>query len=234
MAKTKVFITGLGNYHKVGSGGGSSGEPNAYLKSASVEQNKLTIVNKENEQIIYEPQIPTVISTFVKNATISSTNLNLVCVENGVESTKSFGLSTSTINNLISSYLDQNFFEILKLYLGTGFIIDNNLKKISVNQLPEPPQPNFEGIFSKDTQANRYRLYDPATIYDGSSDIKYCLLDINSSEPSIKTYNDGTIPRNQFHEPLFIIDYQGNFNNKQNFLANCTNFNQPLNFSNCN
>ncbi len=239
MSKKKTFITGLGNYHLVGNGSGS-GEPNQYLKSASVNQTNtsLTLIDKENNEIVFTPPIPSEITQYIKNASVSGNTLTLTKQDN---TTIVYQLNTEAVNQLISDYLNQVFFTKLEQHLGSGFIIDDNNKLISVNNLPEPPKPTFTGIFSYDSQENKYRMYDHTTIFDSSQSIKYCLLDSNSSQPSLPISYSYTIERATFNEKIFINDSEGNFNGGVSgssgftqFLSNCQSFNQPLDLSNCN
>ena len=84
-------------------------------------------------------------------------------------------------------------------------------------------------------------MYDHTTIFDGSQPIKYCLLDVNSSQPSLPISYSYTIERAIFNEEIFINDVEGDFNGGVSgssgftqFLSNCQSFNQPLDLSNCN
>ena len=202
-----------------------------YVKSVLKVNDTLTFKNQSDEVVL--EYTPTQITQYIKNASVSGNKLTLTKQDDSIVN---YELNQSSIDQMVYTYLEQHFFETLKRYLGSGFVIDNEHQKISVNNLPEPPQPTFTGIFSKDTQANKYRMYDLNTIFAANGTVNYCLLNENSDEPSLPISYPYSIARQVFNEELIINDPLGNFNgtNFLNFLSNCTAYNQSLDFSNCN
>jgi hypothetical protein len=113
-------------------------------------------------------------------------------------------------------------------------VMDDNAQTITFNatDVPEPPEPTADGIYSFDTEKKIYRKYDENKIFDPSEAIKYCEGDKNNVFPT--TY-DKIILRQNFNEPIFFIfknKDEASINTLFKFcLANCTQFNQPLDFS---
>ena len=251
----KVLVGGEDGFVEWGEGGSGSGTTNYenlenkprlngvelignvainYLKDADITPDGKTLVlTKENGEVFNFT--PYEIKTYVKSATLTENILNLNLVVNGIEGTLSFGIQKSVVDNMIREYLDANLYTKLKKILSEGYVYDDVKQEINVANVIQPPKPDFTGIFSYDTVENRYRMYDVYTIFNPTDSIRYLLLDQDSRNP-----DDGTglsypneIPRQQFNERIFINDSMGNLNNISNFLANCYNFDQSLDFSNC-
>ena len=112
--------------------------------------------------------------------------------------------------------------------------MDDNNQTITFNatETPEPPEPTTDGIYSFNTTKKIYLKYNPTTIFAASGSIEYCEGDQYNNFPS--NY-DKSIPRDLFDEPIFFIFKNMDETTTNNMfgycLANCQNFNQPLDFS---
>ena len=112
--------------------------------------------------------------------------------------------------------------------------MNDNEKTITFNatDVPEPPEPTADGIYSFDSSKKIYRKYNESTIFAATGNIEYCEGDQYNNFPS--TY-DKTIDRQIFNEPIFFIFKNVNEETINNLfkicLGNCIEFNYPLDFS---
>jgi len=265
MSNKKTFITGLGNYHKIG--GGSTPGPGGttdyndltnkpqlngtelvgnttfpYVKTAFINGNTLTLTlidsNHQETSLNFEINVEQVKNTilaevandYYKKNTVDSMYTNTNYRINQLESSL-----TSLINQKTSA---QEHYLKNKAQLIEGqnisLIMDDNTQTITfdVTETPEPPEPTADGIYSYDTTKKIYRKYSPSTIFASSGDIEYGEGDQYNNFPS--TF-DKTIARQIFNEPIFFIIKtidEATINILfKNCLANCPEFNQPLDFS---
>lgn len=255
MSNKKTFITGLGNYHKIGSG--STPGP-----SGTTDYNDL--INKPKLNGI--ELIGNTIFPYVKTASINGNILTLTLVDsNQQETSLNFEVNIESIKNAVLAEVANNYYDkttidnkinllnltidqktsseahYLKnkaqLWEGQNMDIiandDTQTLTFSYSSSAEPPKPTPDGVYSFDTTKKIYRKYDDSTIFAPTGDIKYCEGDKYNNFPQIY---DKTIDRLIFNEPLiftFKNADESTINNRfKNCLANCQQFNQPLDFSN--
>ena len=96
-AKTN-YIKQLSNF---GIGGG--GEPSAYIKSASVVDNTLTLTNKDDTTVDYNGEP----SAYLKNASVSNNTLTITNKDDTtITFTPSGGITEERVNELIDTKLN--------------------------------------------------------------------------------------------------------------------------------
>lgn len=217
-----------------------------YVKTASVSGNTLTLTlvdsNQQETSLNFEINIE-----LIKNAVlaeIANDYYTKDAVNNQMRNLQTSLMSytnekTSELQSLINQKTSaEEHYLKNKAQLVEGenmtIIMNDNEKTITFNvtETPEPPEPTADGIYSYNTTKKIYHKYDPSTIFAPSGDIKYCEGDQYNNFPS--TY-DKTIARQIFNEPIFFIfkniDETTTNNMFINCLANCQEFNQPLDFS---
>ena len=212
-----------------------------YVKTASVNGNTLilTLVDSNEEVTLnFEINIES-----IKNAVLEEVANNYYkkdAIDNKVNILNTtINEKTSELQSLINQktspeqhYL-KNKIQLLEGENMTLSMDDNNQTiTFNVTNTPEPPEPTVDGIYSYDTTKKIYRKYNEATIFATNGNIEYCEGDQYNNFPS--TY-DKTINRNIFNEPIFFIykniDEETTNGMFINCLANCQQFNQPLDFS---
>lgn len=171
-----------------------------------------------NDSFYNKDEVDTKISEL--NQTINQLNSNLTSLINEKTSAQAHYLKNK------AQLIEGNDIHLV-------FDDQNNTIIFDVTEVPAPPQPTADGIYSYDSIKNIYRKYDEATIFVASGDVAYCE---GNGQNIFPDRYDHLISRNIFNEPLIFI-YK-NLNEQTinnlfvNCLANCFNFNQSLDFQN--
>lgn len=205
-----------------------------YVKTASVSGNTLTLTlidsNQQETSLNFEINIE-----LIKNAVLAEI-ANDYYTKDAVDN-KITTLQQSLLNLINEKTSAQQHYLKNKSQLVEGqnisLIMNDDAQTITfdVTETPEPPEPTADGIYSFDTTKKIYRKYNPSTIFAASGDIEYCEGDQYNNFPD---EYDKKINRQIFNEPIFFIFKQMNETEInelfQSCLANCQNFNYPLDF----
>lgn len=201
-----------------------------YVKNASINGNTLTLIlvdsNQQETSLNFEINIES-----IKNAVLAEVANNYY-TKNAIDDKVSLLNATITEKTSAQQHYLKNKSQLVEGQ-NISLIMNDDTQTITfdVSETPEPPEPTADGIYSYDTSKKIYRKYKESTIFAASGDIEYCEGDQYNNFPS--SY-DKTIARQIFNEPIFFIfknvDETTINNLFQSCLANCTQFNYPLDF----